>query len=369
MAETITAAVAASPGADFALEQVELEDPRPDEVLVRIEAAGICHTDLTCRDGHLPTPQPVVLGHEGAGVVERVGSAVERLSEGDRVGLSFNSCGACANCMSGRPAYCLEFWARNFDASRPDGTTALSRNGESLHSHFFGQSSFATHAVVPQRAAVKAPDGIPFEVLAPFGCGIQTGAGAVLNVLRPGPADPLAVFGLGGVGMAAVMAAKVIGCQTIIGVELNPDRLKLAEELGVTDPIDAGDRDPIEEVRRITGAGAPFALEMSGSTKALRQAIDCLAPAGVCGVIGAPPGGTDGSFDVNELIALGRTVRGIVEGESVPAVFIPQLISLWERGVFPVDRLVETFAFDQINEAAARAKSGEVIKPVLKMGS
>jgi aryl-alcohol dehydrogenase len=302
-------------------------------------------------------------------VVEAVGSAVRGLAEGDRVGLSFNSCGACANCQSGRPAYCLEFWARNFDASRPDGTTSLSRDGETVHSHFFGQSSFATHAVVPQRAAVKAPDAIPFEVLAPFGCGIQTGAGAVLNVLRPGPADALALFGLGGVGMAAVMAAKVIGCQTIVGVDLSPDRLELGQELGVTHPIDAGKQDPVEEVRRITGAGAPLALEMSGSTEALRQAIDCLAPAGVCGVIGAPPGGTEGSFDVNELISMGRTVRGIVEGDSVPGVFIPKLISLWERGVLPVDRLVETFAFDQINEAAARAKSGEVIKPVLRMGS
>jgi aryl-alcohol dehydrogenase len=368
MSETITAAVTGSAGADFALEQLELEDPRPDEVVVKIEATGICHTDLTVAKGLLPTPLPAVLGHEGAGVVESVGSAVKGIAEGDRVGLSFNSCGSCANCLGGRPAYCLDFWARNFDAVRPDGTTALARDGEEVHSHFFGQSSFSTHAVVPQRSVINAPGDIPFEVLAPFGCGIQTGAGAVINVMRPTPGDGLVVFGLGGVGMSAVMAAKVVGCQTIIGVDLKPERLRLGEELGLTHALDASKVDAVEEVMTITGHGAEFTLEMSGNTAALAQAIQCLAPAGVCGVIGAPAGGTEGAFDVNDLISRGRTIRGIVEGDSVPSVFIPQLVTLWGKGLFPVDRLIESFDFDQINEAAAKAESGAVIKPVLKVG-
>jgi aryl-alcohol dehydrogenase len=364
---TITAAVVESEGADFALEEVDLDEPRPDEVVVKIEAAGICHTDLTVRDGGLPTPLPAVLGHEGAGVVERVGEGLKGLSEGDRVSLSFDYCGRCPNCQAGKPFYCHEFGPRNFGASRPDGTTALSRKGEALHSHFFGQSAFASRAVVPRNSVTKVSGDIPFAVLAPFGCGIQTGAGSVMNVMRPQPADALVVSGLGGVGMSAVMAAKVIGCQTIIAVDPNQTRLDLSQELGATHGIDPTKGDVVEEVLKIIGQGAQFSLEMSGSIQALQSAVYCLAPAGVCGVVGAPPGGTEVSLDVNDILSVGRTVRGIVEGESVPSTFIPQLVSLWEKGLFPVDRLIETFDFDQINEAAARAQKGEVIKPVLTL--
>jgi aryl-alcohol dehydrogenase len=367
MGTTITAALVESEGSDFSLEEVDLEDPRPDEVVVKIEAAGICHTDLTVRDGGLPTPLPAVLGHEGAGVVEAVGDAVEGLAEGDHVGLSFNFCGACPSCYAGKPFYCHDFGPLNFGASRPDGTTAISRDGEALHSHFFGQSAFATRAVVPRNSVIKASKEIPFSVLAPFGCGIQTGAGSVINVMRPGPADALVVFGLGGVGMSAVMAAKVIGCQTVIGVDPNGSRLDLGRELGATHGIDPSKDDVVEEVFKITGSGARFSLEMCGSIEALQQAVYCLAPAGVCGVVGAPPGGTEVSLDVNSILSVGRNVRGIVEGDSVPSVFIPQLVSLWEKGLFPVERLIETFDFDQINEAAAKAHDGEVIKPVLMM--
>jgi aryl-alcohol dehydrogenase len=365
---TITAALVESEGAEFTLQELELDDPRPDEVVVKIEAAGICHTDLTVRDGGLPTPLPAVLGHEGAGVVEGVGSAVEGLAEGDRVGLSFNYCGVCPSCAAGKPFYCYEFGPRNFGASRPDGTTAISRNGEALHSHFFGQSAFATHAVVPRNSVIKVSSEIPFSVLAPFGCGIQTGAGAVINVVRPRPGDALVVSGLGGVGMAAVMAAKVVGCQTVIGVDPNTSRLDLAQGLGATHGIDPSKQDVVEEVMKITGDGARFSLEMSGDIRALQQAVYCLAPSGECGVVGAPPGGTEVSLDVNDILSVGRVVRGIVEGESVPHLFIPQLVSLWEKGLFPVDRLIETFAFDRINEAAAKAHDGQVIKPVLELG-
>lgn len=367
MGKRITAAIVESEGSEFKLEQVDLDDPRADEVLVKIEAAGICHTDLTVRDGGLPTPLPAVLGHEGAGVVESVGDGVEGLVEGDRVGLSFNYCGRCAKCAVGKPYYCYEFGPRNFGASRPDETTSISRDGEPVHSHFFGQSAFATHAVVPRNSVIKAPGEIPLSVLAPFGCGIQTGAGSVINVLRPGPADALVVFGLGGVGMAAVMAAKVVGCQTVIAVDLNPRRLDLSQDLGATHGVDPSKHDVVEEVMKITGHGAQFSLEMSGDTGALQQAVYCLAPSGVCGVAGAPPGGSEVSLDVNDILSVGRTVRGIVEGESVPHIFIPKLVSLWEQGRFPIDRLIETFDFAQINEAAHKAHDGDVIKPVLEL--
>jgi aryl-alcohol dehydrogenase len=364
---TITAAVTESPGARFELQEIELGEIRPDEVVVEIAAVGICHTDLMGRDGVLPTPLPAVLGHEGAGVVERVGSAVTVVAPGDHVVLSFDSCGGCQTCLAGHPYTCHDFFGRNFVAARPDGTTALSRDGQPLHSHFFGQSSFATRAVASERNVVPIPDDLPFEVAAPLGCGVRTGAGSVMNTLCPPAGATIAVFGTGGVGMSAVMAAHAVGCTTIIAVDLSPARLGLAAELGATHVVNAAEEDAVESIGRITGHGADFTLEMSGSTQALRQAIDSTASGGICGVVGAPPFGTEVGLDVNMLIARGRTVRGIVGGNSVPGVFFPRLISLWRSGRLPWDRLIQTFDFDQINEAAERAERGEVIKAVLLM--
>jgi aryl-alcohol dehydrogenase len=349
------------------VDDLEIREPGPGEVLVAVAAAGLCHSDLSVIDGTIPFPVPVVLGHEGAGVVEEVGSAVTRVSPGDRVALSYTSCGSCRTCATGRPYYCGEFFARNFGAARPDGSTALSREGKPVHSHFFGQSSFATGAIVPERSLVRLPDDVPFEVVAPFGCGVQTGAGAVLNVLRPQAGSAIAVFGAGGVGLSAIMAAAVVGCATIVAVDVNPSRLELALELGATHAVNAAEDDPVQTIRELTGGGADYTLEMSGSTVALGQAVESLAPDSTCGVIGAPPFGVAAELDVNGIIAFGRTVRGIVEGHSVPEVFIPQLIELWRAGKLPVERLIETYDFDAINEAAAAAESGDVVKCVLRM--
>jgi aryl-alcohol dehydrogenase len=363
----IRAAVSEAPGARFALQEVELADIQPHEVLVEIRAVGICHTDLMGRDGTLPTPLPAVLGHEGAGVVEEVGSAVAGVTRGDHVALSFNSCGNCAGCLLGHPYNCDDFFGRNFLATRPDGTTALSRGGEPLHSHFFGQSSFATRALVSDRSIARIPDDLPFDLAAPLGCGVRAGAGAVMTALRPPAGASLAVFGTGGVGMPAVLAAHAVGCTTIIAVDLSAKRLELARELGATHAVDAGREDAVEAIQRITGSGVEYALEMSGSPRALRQAVDSTAPGGSCGVVGAPPFGTEVALDVNYLLAFGRTVRGIVGGDSVPGVLFPRLIALWRQGRFPFDRLVQTFDFDNINEAAESAERGDVIKPVLRM--
>ena len=360
-----TAAVVEERDRAFVLQEVEVGPLRADEVLIDVRASGICHTDLGAQAGGFPTPLPCVLGHEGAGVIAAVGTAVIGLAIGDRVAMSFASCGTCPHCLSGRPAYCAEFLPRNFLARRGDGSTALSRGGTPLSSQFFGQSSFATQAVCHQRSVVRIDADIPFEVLAPFGCGVQTGAGSVLGVLRPGPSDALAVLGAGAVGMSAIMAARLTGCGTIIAIDLNPARLALALELGATHSIDARSHDPVAEVRAITGGGADFSLECTGVPAVLRQAVDMLGSDATCGVIGAPPFGTDVGLDVNELIALGRRVRGIVEGESVPQLFIPQLVELWRQGRFPVDRLVKTFPFEQINDAVADMTNGSVIKPVV----
>ena len=276
----ITAAVTESAHAPFALQELELGDLRPDEVLVRVAAAGICHTDLIMRDQWYPVPLPAVLGHEGAGVVERVGSAVTQVAPGERVGMSFDSCGDCPTCRTGRPSYCHDFWAYNFASSRPDGTSALSRDGELIHGHFFGQSSFATYAVASERNIVTLPDSIPLEVAAPFGCGIQTGAGGVLDALSAPAGSTLAVFGTGAVGLSAIMAGVIAGCTTIIGIDRNVARLELARELGATHIVDTAEREVPAEIQRITGFGVDFSVETTGVPALLRQAVDCLAPRG-----------------------------------------------------------------------------------------
>ena len=268
-----TAAVVEAAHEPFVLQDVELDRVRSNEVLVEIAAVGLCHTDLGARAGAFPTPLPAVLGHEGAGTVLEAGDQVTHVAVGDRVALSFDSCGGCSSCTSGHTSYCHEFLARNFGGTRLDGSTAFTRHGERLGSHFFGQSSFATETIVPARSAVKVEADVPFEVLAPFGCGVQTGAGAVMRSLRPPAGSSIAVFGAGGVGMSAVLAAGIVGCSTIIAVDVSPERLAAARDLGATETIDAGAADPVEEIMRRTGAGVDFTIECSGVPAVLRQAV------------------------------------------------------------------------------------------------
>ncbi len=364
----IQAAVTEFQGAPFEIKRLELGDLQAGEVLVRVVACGICHTDLIIRDQWYPVPLPAVLGHEGAGVVEAVGSAVTKVAPGDHVAMSYGSCGSCPKCQAGEPWVCHDFFARNFGASRPDGSTALSEDGRAIHSHFFGQSSFATFAVATERNVVRLDPDVPLEIVAPFGCGIQTGAGAVLRAFRPEAGTSIAVFGTGTVGLSAVMAARIAGCTTIIGVDVRPSRLELALELGATAVVDPGSADPVEAVRAATGGvGADFSIDATGIPQVLQQAVYCTGPGGVCGLIGAPPFGTEVSLDINLMLAMGRTLRGIVEGQSIPDVFLLRLIELWRQGRFPVDRLMTHYSFDRIDEAARDAEEGRVVKPVLRM--
>jgi aryl-alcohol dehydrogenase len=366
----ITAAVTEARGGPFVLSELELGELRDDELLVEISAAGICHTDLICRDQWIPVPLPAVLGHEGAGVVRAVGPAVSRVTVGERVGLTFDSCGVCPCCLRGKPSYCHHFFEHNFAAVRPaDETSVLSRGDQVVHGHFFGQSSFATASVARERNVIGIESHIPLDVVAPFGCGIQTGAGAVLNTLAVPSGASLAVFGTGAVGIAAVLAAAIAGCSTIIGIDLLPARLELARELGATDVIDARSSDPVAEIMRLSAHGVDYALETTGLPGVLRSAVDCLAPLGTVGVIGAPKLGTEVALDVNTILTGGRTVRGVVEGDSVPQLFLPALIRFWEQGRFPVERLITYYDFDAIEQAARDAQDGRTIKPVLRMSS
>jgi aryl-alcohol dehydrogenase len=360
------AAVARSPHAPFAIEDISLEDPRDDEVLVRLVATGVCHTDLIARDQLYPVPQPIVLGHEGAGVIEKVGAGIRHVEPGDHVVLTFLACGRCATCRDGAPAYCLNLFQLCFGGSRADGSSAIcDARGGPLHGHFFGQSSFSTLAVANGRNVVKVRRDAPLALLGPLGCGIQTGAGAILNTLRPAAGQSLAIFGAGAVGLSAVIAARLIEASPIIVIDVNPARLSLARELGADVVINAAETDVLADIQAASGGGADFTLEASGLPLVLRQAIDALGQRGTCGIVGAPAFGSEGSFDITDLIVGGKTIRGIVEGDSVPEKFIPQMVDLYLDGRFPIDRLVTTYPFDAINQAVADAERGVVVKPVI----
>jgi len=363
----IAAAVTRASHAPMSLETLELEAPRPDEVLVRVVATGVCHTDIAMRDQTFPVPQPVVLGHEGAGIVEAVGTSVTSVAPGDHVVMSYDSCGVCPSCRAGAATYCHDFFGRNFAAVRPDGTTALSSGGGAVHSNFFGQSSFAEYALCRERNVVRVPSDVPLELLGPLACGFQTGAGAVMNALRVQAGDSFAVFGAGSVGLSAVMAAKAAGATTIVAVDVNEARLALARELGATHTVDARDGNPSEAIVTLTDGGVMYALEATGIPAVIRQAVESLAPRGVCGIVGAGPVGSEVTLDVLHMMTAGRTLRGIVEGDATPQTFIPQLIELYRDGRFPFDRLIEFYPFDKLNDAVHDSETGRVVKAVVRM--
>jgi aryl-alcohol dehydrogenase len=365
---SITTAVVRDQGAPFVIEEAKIASPQGGEVLVRIVAVGVCHTDIIVRDQYYPVPLPAVLGHEGAGMVEAVGPGVTAVEPGDHVVLSFASCGVCGPCLTGHPAHCGDFFALNFGGGRKDGSTATcDAHGGALHDHFFGQSSFGSFAMAHERNIVKVAKEAPLELLGPLGCGIQTGAGAVLRALEVPSGASFAAFGSGAVGLSAIMAARVAGATTIIAVDVTPSRLDLAKELGATHVVNSRETDAVEAIREITGGGADFTLESSGRPEVLRQAIDALTIMGTCGIVGAPKLGTEASFDVNMVMVPGKRIMGIVEGDVVPQVFIPELIALHAQGRFPFDRLVKFYDFADINQAVADSESGVTIKPILRL--
>ena len=365
----ISAAIVQEKGAPFVFEELELEGPRPDEILVRIVATGICQTDVHVRDRLQPAGLPAVLGHEGAGVVEEVGNLVTAVKPGDPVVLSYEYCDHCRFCRTGRYSYCEKAMPANFGGSRLDGTNALRRSGGGpVHGHFFGQSSFATYAVATERNTVKVPSDLPLELLGPLGCGLQTGAGAVLNSLRVPANSGIAILGTGAVGLAAIMAARIAGANPIIGVDIIPSRLQVASELGATHTIDARKEDVRQRVAEITGSGVDYALEITAIPEMLKLAVDILAPCGTAGLIGGGIPGAEAPIRMSQLL-LGRTVRGIVQGDSIPQLFIPKLIAMYRAGKFPFDRLVRFYDFKDINRAIADSGSGVTIKPVLRISS
>ncbi|MBC9926267.1 MULTISPECIES: NAD(P)-dependent alcohol dehydrogenase [unclassified Leucobacter] len=362
----IQAAVATAPQTDLDIRELALDAPRADEVTVRMVASGVCHTDAIVRDQWYPVPLPAVLGHEGSGIVEAVGADVIDLKVGDKVVLAPASCGVCENCISGHPQYCTDFFALNFGGSRADGSKMFDDNGTPISSNFFGQSSFASMTNVRARNAVKVSDDAPLELLGPLGCGIMTGSGSVLNVLKPGPGESIAVFGTGAVGLAGMLAAVASGATTIIMVDIVPSRLEFAKELGATHVVNSKDVDAVEAIREITGGrGVQYALDTTGVPAVFAQMTKSLALRGHGVLVGAAKLGTEAPFDIGTLLTSGITISMVVEGDAVPREFIPKLISLYQRGLFPFDKLVKTYAFTDINSAFADSESGATIKPVV----
>ncbi|HEU4626290.1 MAG TPA: NAD(P)-dependent alcohol dehydrogenase [Steroidobacteraceae bacterium] len=349
------------------LEEIELEGPRAGEVLVRIVASGICHTDARAgASGGPGTPRPVVLGHEGAGIVEEVGAGVTSLQVGDHVVLSGSSCGQCTSCRHNLPSYCVQMYPRNFGGSRIDGSSAYSQNGQRLHGHFFGQSSFAKHTVVAERTAVKVPREVPLEILGPLGCGVITGTGAVINSLNVGAGDTLAVFGTGSVGLSAIMAARLVGAARIIAVDVVPKRLVLAAELGATDVINAKETPALAQaIRDLVPGGVTYSFNTTSVPAIYSQALECLGMRGTAAFVTAPRG--DWQPQMFAMLANGRRLQGLLGGDAAPQLFIPMLIEYYEQGRMPFDRLIRFYRFEQIAEAFRDMEHGETIKPVLRM--
>jgi aryl-alcohol dehydrogenase len=364
-----SAAVVKETGAEFALRPIEVQDPRRDEILVRVQATGMCHADLAARSGDFPFPLPGVLGHEGAGVVERVGDAVTTVRAGDRVMLTFDSCGRCAGCVSGLPSQCAEFVAYNFTrGARLDGSRTLSCAGGDLHGGFFGQSSFAGYALTRERNTVVVPESaaeVPMEELAPLGCGVQTGAGVVLNVLQPPAEATVAVFGAGVVGLSALMAAALLPLREIVVVDVKDSRLELARELGATRIVNSAASDPVQALKELTGGGPDMVVESSGVPAVLAQAVRSLSPGGTAGVVGVPAFGATAPLDVADLVNESKRIVGVVEGQSNPPEFLPRLASMVAEGRLPVGELVKTFPLRDIERAAREMKTGMAVKPVL----
>ena len=362
------AAVVTEIGKPLSLMELDIEDPRDDEILVRVVASGVCHTDLVVQAGMLPVPIPVILGHEGAGVVEKIGSKVSKVKLGDHVVMSFNSCGACESCREKEPAYCYEFMPRNFGATREDGTTALSIENSPVHSNFFGQSSFATFSICRELNVVKVPKTVDLSLLGPLGCGILTGAGAVINALPVKKGSSFLVFGTGSVGLSSVMAAQIQGASTIIAIDLNEDRLEVARELGATHTFNPNNTtDLVDKIIELTTHGVNAALDTTGLPDVIRDAVLCLAPRGSCGILGACP--PDFEVTINELhfFTGGRKLIGIVEGSAYPDAMIPKLINYFEEGRFPFDRLIKFYDFEHINQAIEDSEKGKTIKAIVRM--
>jgi len=351
------------------IEQVELDDPKDREVLVKLVATGVCHTDIHCIKGDLATPPPVVLGHEGAGIVEKVGKDVTSVGPGDKVVLTVAPyCGKCPACMMGVPTSCEDYPTTTMMmGSMTDGTKRLKRkNGEEL-SHFMAQSSFAEYAIVHESAAVKVREDVPLDVVCLLGCGVSTGIGAVINKARVKAGSSVAVFGCGGVGLATIMAAKLVGARQIIAVDMLDKKLEFARELGATDLVNGSKDDPVAKIADIAAGGVDYAFEAIGNTTAMTQAFHSVyaRPGGMAIVLGLAPIGSSFSIEAWRFMRE-VTITGCTAGSIRPQIDIPRYIDLYMAGKLPLDKLVSAhYTLEQINKAIKDTIDGKIMRGVI----
>ena len=362
----INAAVVYEKNGPFVIKEVDLAEPKGNELIVKIAGCGVCHTDEVVRAGMFDIPFPVILGHEGSGIVEKIGPNVKNLKPGDAVILAPYSCGKCEYCLSGHPAECIHMYSGNFLGHYSDGKTRhIDSDGSSISS-LFCQSAFASHAITNERNAIKIDaTGIDLAILGPLSCGIQPGAGAVLNIIKPEPGTSFAVFGCGAVGLAAVMAAKLAGCTVVIGIDVNNGRLETAKELGCTHVINGKDiTDLTAEIMGISG-GINSALDTTGIPAIINAGIDALKPFGAMAFCAAMKQKT---FEVSLSIRTdSKKLIGVTEGDSNYPLFLPKLLEYYKGGVLPFDKLTKYYRIDEIEKAFEDALSGETIKPIIRL--
>jgi Zn-dependent alcohol dehydrogenase len=363
------AAVLREPGTPLQVEEVELDAPHDGEVLVRVEAAGVCHTELHYMAGDIPCPLPIVLGHEGCGVVEEVGSGVDTLKVGDRVSFTWRPrCGFCEFCMTGRPVMCIYGRVQARSGGLMDGTSRLRRGDEQVH-HFLGVSCFAERAVVSQRAVVPLPEDVPVAVAAVTGCAVITGLGAVVNVGGQLAGRPLLVIGAGGVGLSAVMGAVLVGAGPVVVVDVAAEKLELARQLGATHTVDAGSLDAagvVAAVQDLTGGGPEVALDAVGSPHTLRQAFTALRPGGTAIAIGLAAVDATASIPINELVQQQKHLVGSLYGSANPPVDLPRILSLYQAGRLPLEALLGAqYPLDGVEDAYRALRDGATGRAVV----
>lgn len=350
------------------LEQVQLDDPRDNEVLVRISSCGICGTDRGAIHGLEPYPTPGVLGHEGCGIVEAVGREVTAWKPGDRVMIGFAYCGYCRSCRRGQHRYCENGARLNFSGYRMDGTGGMKRKGgEEVAGRFFQQSSWATHALAVENQLARVPDGLDLDTTGPYGCSISTGAGTILNELRPAPGSSLAVFGTGNVGLAAIMAAQLSGVTRIIAVDKDKKRLALARELGATDALVHG-ADTVAEIREMVGDRLDYSVEATDGKNLVSEAVAALGILGTCAMVGGAAATEFVKVKHPDFLLKGKRLIGVVGGGGQTPMFLEGLMDLQLQGRFPVEKLMTSYDFADINRAIDDSDEGRTIKPILKMG-
>jgi alcohol dehydrogenase len=350
----------------LSIEEVELDPPKRGEVLIKVKAVGLCHSDLVAITGERAKPMPIVIGHEAAGIVEEIGQDVQGFAVGDHVVPSYvASCGRCEMCSVGRPALCEPATIANANAVLKDGTTRLRQGSTRIH-HHSGVAGFAEYSIIPEEALVKIDKSVPFEHAALFGCGVVTGVGSVINTAQAKPGQFIAVVGLGGVGLSAVLAALAIGSGKVLALDLSEEKLAFARELGVHHALNAGDADVQAQIAALTGGGVHIAIETAGSNRALQMAYDITRRGGTTVTAGMPGPEAEITLSHLKIAAEERSIKGSYMGSCVAKRDIPRYLNMFQNGSLPVDKLMSRLiGFDDLNAAMDRLADAKTVREVL----